>query len=799
MDAHTLNLLEFTSVKKILADSATAPLGKKIIGGLRPLNSRDAINARLQRITELIACISDDVSLPCFDVDDISDMLDKIAIEGAVLDTEGFLMFWAILRYARHIRQCLDNTDRDIPALKELAQHIVIPMNLEKAISFVFTEDGKIKDKASARLRAIRTELRSVRSAILKRLNTIIEARRDTDCFSNDQITIREGRYVLFVKSSMRQHVKGVIHDKSVTGSTCFIEPADVIERGNKLRALRFDERNEILRIKRFLTKMMRDALPELRALIPPIADYELAHACAKFAIRYDMTCPTLSLNNALIIKDGRHPLLLARIGKSVVPINVSLREDSTAIIITGPNMGGKTVALKTIGLLCLMAQTGLPVPVADGSSFPLFDALFADIGDEQSLEKDTSTFSSHILRIKEILASVKRGSYAMVLIDEFGTGTDPSEGAALAIAILEEMLQKDMFVVANTHLFQLKLFASQKKGVHNASMLYDEQAHAPTYKLVMDIPGASNAMEIARHLGLPSNIIYHARTLLGKTPGEMDSLIHQLHEQKIGIINDRKMIDEERKTVNVLLKRYRDKLARFDKEKQHELKQKLNEMDDTIKTIRRDFEKAVAELQTDKPQKQDTIKAARRKWDTFQRTVHNNEKELVTQPAAEELHTENKEDWNPGDEVVVAPFMVEGVIDSVNRKKKKAIVLSENRHIEVPFKNLSRSQNKPNTAKQEKDAVLTFHTSHNKRSSFAHELDLRGKYVDDVAPLIEKYISDALMLGFKSITIIHGFGTGKVKRAVHTYLTDHPQITEFREGRQGEGGLGVTIAELKA
>ncbi|MDX9703683.1 MAG: endonuclease MutS2 [Candidatus Auribacterota bacterium] len=806
MDKHTLGVLEFDQIKQIIADRTSSELGKIKILSAQPSGDFGHITRATGQLRDMMELLADVKSIPGTGVPDISDIVEKFHIEGVILDTEGFLALWRFLSGARHIKKFLVSCENPIPALKELAEQIESPNRLEKAISFVFTEDGKIKDTASQKLKTIRKEIRSIRKSILSKLSSIIEKNRSHECLYNDQITIREGRYVLFVKSQHRHVIDGVIHDKSISGATCFVEPASIIEQGNRLRALRFDERNEILRIKRFLSSLVREHLDMLKSMLEPVAQCEFLAAAAQFGLYYGMVSPHFSGGHDFSLVDGYHPLLLTRIGSRAVPVTTQLNNDARCLIITGPNMGGKTVALKTVGLLCLMAQSGLPVPVKTESVFPVYESIFADIGDEQSIENDTSTFSSHISRISQILRHDKPDT--LVLIDEFGTGTDPEEGSALAIAILEQLIKQKKFVIANTHLFRLKQFAASVKGVRNASMLFDGKTNLPTYQLVMDIPGSSNALETAENLGLSKSIINRAHTLLGKDPDTITALTRDLHAERLRLQEEIKKYSYDRETASVLANRYKNKLMKFEEEKERTLKSKLSEMESFIKQIKKDFETAVGEMKFVNEAK---LKDTRRKWESFHRQIQTQQAQFIDDepqlPDDDMPDIEEKPPakpytgWKQGDTVRVAPFNFEGKILSVNEKKKRAVVLSENRKIEASLKDLTIIAPAQKQAEINEPAStspkVSFHIHTGARGSFNPTLDLRGEYVERGIELLEKHLSDVLLYGFKQFTVIHGFGTGKMKKAVREFLRSHPQVTSIRDGGASEGGLGVTVADL--
>ncbi len=786
MQEHTLKVLEFEQLKNIIVGFSKSSLGKRKINSMVPCSDMETIVRFQNRTREFIRLLSEETSVPGEGATDISYMLDQLRIEGTVIDSEGFMLLLCFLTSSRQMKSYLLKSKLDIPILKAQAEEMPDLTKLEKAISFVFNEDGEVKDSASKQLKSIRSEIKSIRKKILKSMQGIIDHNQSRDSLSNDQVTIREDRYVLFVKSERRSVVSGVIHDKSMSGATCFIEPAEVIQDGNRLRALKFDERNEILRIKRFLTGIVRDNLDDLSSTVEPMGELEAFIASARFGLKYNMISPKVSDCKELKIIGGKHPLLLDRIGDKLVSMDIDLNKDSHTVIITGPNMGGKTVTLKTVGLLCLMFQTGFPVPVKEGSVFPVYKNIFADVGDEQSIENDMSTFSSHISGINDILNH--KCDNSLVLIDEFGTGTDPLEGAALALAILQEMIKKKMFVVANTHLFQLKLYASNTEGVRNASLIFDDKTNAPTYQFLMDIPGSSNALQMAKNLGVKDEIIENARRNLGSSPAEIDELIRQLHQERIKLISDRKKCAEDYKKSQNLIRRYRYKLNKFDDENTHKLSKKLNDLDDYLKKIKKDYESAVSGLDKDK------VQSGRRIFESYHNKIRQDKKDVV-RVKSKDIDQSSEVNFKVGDVVIVAPFMFEGKIVDINHKRKKAIVLSKNRQVDVPLSNLSMvSADDKNNAD---DKSVSFHLSCSERSSFNPTLDLRGKYVEDALPLLEKHLSDAVMFSFKSFTVIHGFGTGRLKKAVTKYLSDQPQIKKIRHGGEGEGGLGVTVAEF--
>ncbi|MCB1195907.1 endonuclease MutS2 [bacterium] len=782
-------LLEFDEVKKLLCQYTQSCLGKNALLQATPSTKKEEIVYRQRLSVELSGLLAAHSCISGEGTPDISPILEKLHISGLMLDSESILLIGQCLKGARHIKQFIKNTN--CTALLSLFEHLPIPQKLEKTIYCIYNDDGKIKDNASQNLQKIRSDIKKIRREITTALSSIIEKKRKTGCFYNEQITLREGRYVLFVKSEHRGAIEGVIHDKSLSGATSFIEPTAIIPLGNRLRSLKFDERNELIRIKRFISNLICQSRDDLQSMLQPLTLFEELLAAARFGNKYGMTYPHISDDWSLDIKDGYHPLLLSRIGNQSVPLSVALHDDCRALIVSGPNMGGKTVALKTIGLLSLMVQTGFPVPVGETSRFPVFSGIFADIGDEQSLENDMSTFSSHIVRIKYILESTP--PHSLILIDEFGTGTDPSEGAALAMAVLNSFLKQNKFVVANTHLFQLKQYASNTAGVHNASLLFDEKNNLPTYHLVMDIPGSSNALHIASALGIPHTIVNEARSILGDTPDSLDTLIRTLHNERVMLNGLKKEYSEQKEAFQIISRRYKDKLKTFEQEKNAQLTTKLREMDDTIKLIKHEFENALSALNHADTKE---IKKCRQRWESFHRSIAQERQEIRAEQedAFDKQHTKPY-NFKVGDTVTVTPLMLDGEITSINHQSRKAYILTENSRIEASLDNLSLLKSQKN--KKEPAHSHPVHISHSNSVSINPTLDIRGLTVDDALPILEKHLSNVILSGFQTCTIIHGLGTGKLKKAVHEYLNSSQHIKNFRNGQQGEGGLGVTIVQI--
>lgn len=653
---------------------------------------------------------------------------------------------------------------------------------LEHDINACIDDNGTVVDSASSELRSIRQSLRAQESRVREKLESLIRGRNASKMLSDSIVTIRNDRFVIPVKQEYRSHYGGIVHDQSSSGQTLFIEPDAVVQANNEVRRLKLKEREEIDRILLMLSLKVQEVAHELFTLIGVLAEVDLILAKAKYGQAHKCSKPDMNTEGYINLKKARHPLIPQG---EVVPNDIEFGRDITAIVITGPNTGGKTVTLKTVGLSTLMAQAGLPVPALEGSELAVFDQIFADIGDEQSIEQSLSTFSSHMVNIVDILEKFDENS--LVIFDELGAGTDPQEGAALAISLLDEVHGRGARVIATTHYPELKAYGYNRDGVANASVEFDVETLSPTYRLLIGVPGRSNAFEISKRLGLPEHIISHAKSFTGTDRKEVDSMIASLEKSRREAERDaeetRSVLEESETLKEDLAKR----LAEYDSRKElleDKAKEKARKI---VDQARAEAEAVIKELRQMQLTQQTGVKE-HQLIDAKKRLENAMPENRVLKKAKKQNEPVA---LKPNDEVKVLSYGQKGsLVEKVS--DTEWIVQVGILKMKLPESDLSYT-------KPEKQKETRTMTSLKGREGYTKmELDLRGERYEDALSRVEKYLDDALLANYHQVSIIHGKGTGALRQGVQQYLKKHPRVKSYRFGEPGEGGSGVTVAELK-
>jgi DNA mismatch repair protein MutS2 len=782
MDSKSLEMLEFPRIREILAGYTSFSASRELAASLQPLYDYEEISLFLRQTAEARSLLGLDRGFSIGNVRDVREKTRLAELEG-ILEPSSLVEIQQTLAALYELRRYLKGISGDFPLLWEIAGGIVELRQIEKDIGSCLDPAGEVLDTASPALADIRQQLRETRGQILERLESIIRSPRGKRILQEDIITEREGRYVILVKVECRHEIKGIVHDISNTGATVFMEPTVAVGLGNAIRELVIEERREIERILRLLSAEVGAHTDDISRSIELAAELDLVLAKARYAQSIRAVEPVIikpdtkkNLPAFLKLVDARHPLL----GGNAVPFSVELGRDFSIIVITGPNTGGKTVTLKTIGLLSLMAQAGMPIPASGESHLPLFDGVFADIGDEQSIEQTLSTFSWHVGNVVRIIRGATGKS--LVLLDELGTSTDPAEGSALARAVLRHFLARGTLTVATTHYSDLKAFAHATAGLENASLEFDPKTLTPTYHLTVGIPGGSNAMATAARLGIPAEIIEDARSMLTEGSQELEAVLAGLMTEKQKIASLRKELQKER-----------DGFARRNAELDSELERLKNEERRAIQAARdsivseaaelhREIRQAAAELRKEKS-------AAR--MEQARRTLAGVREQL------------DSEAWQPrvGEKIEVEAGIIK-VGDTVRVKEAglMATVLSiseESGEIEV--------QSGRTKMRLGLDAVVKATAPEEIPASGVQpvvrraplELDLRGKRADEVEIALDNYLNDAAQSGLAEARIIHGIGTGTVRSIVREFLTRHPLVKSYRAGERDEGGDGATVVRL--
>ncbi len=791
MDQTSLELLEFSKVREILASFTSFSASQKLALDLEPSAEPDVVSLLLRQSAEARRFLALN---PGFSIGNIVDVRNEVemACRGKILLPSTLVAMKNSLQAARSLRTAIGEVKDKFPCLWNLASNIKDLSVLEAEIGRCVTPSGEMLDSASERLLILRQQLRRTREELLSRLEAIIKSPNSQKFLQEPLITTRHDRYVIPVKAEMRKEIKGIVHDISNTGATVFIEPLATVELGNQLRELLLAEEQEVERILRELSARVGAHSAEISRNVALVAEIDLALAKARYAQKVNATEPVVGQNenapdgtsfqkNRLRLVGARHPLL----GEKAVPLSVEIGGDFPALVISGPNAGGKTVALKTIGLLALMAQAGMPIPAAAESYLPVFDGIFADIGDEQSIEQMLSTFSWHMGNIIRIMRDSTKNS--LVLLDELGTSTDPVEGVALAQSILLNLLSKGCLVVATTHYSGLKVFAHQTPGLKNASLDFDPVTLRPTYHLTLGMPGGSNALSIAAQLGMDPEIIETAKKFMPEGYLETERLLSDLGDEKRRVEELRRSLERDKKTVDLLRKELERELEKLKTEERNILRQIKDNLLRQAALLEKDMRQAAKEIQRAKTKA--NIERAKK-------VLAGVWKNLETQAwqVQESSHmVEEAPAIAPGDRVRVIETGLEGVVLSVSANKRELEVQAGDMKLRMGVAGVEKVSSLPAS---EAYSLPVLEAGRGRRRS-SLELDLRGKRADEIEPMLDLYLNDAFLSGLSQVRIIHGFGTGTVRQIVHDFVKGHPLVKSFRTASE-EGG-GATIVKLQS
>ena len=782
--------LELHSVLQSLSELASLPDAKDRALSLMPETDFERVREELRKTDDAYILISK-YSAPTFgSVSNVNGVLEKARV-GASLSMRELLNIAEILSVIRSVKKWREDSSYNSDCSIDYLFSALNPNKfLEEKITFAIKSEEEINDHASSALYDIRRKISSNSAKIRDILEKIVRG-PSSKYLQEAIITQRDGRFVVPVRSEHKSEISGIVHDTSSSGSTFFIEPMNVVETNNEIRVLRLKEQDEILRILAELSALVCDFADSIKYSYNALVELNLIFAKAKLGFNMRGIMPKINKNGCVYLKNARHPLINA---KKVVPITVELGKNYGTLVITGPNTGGKTVTLKTIGLLCLMAMCGMMIPADDNSEIAVFDSIFADIGDEQSIEQSLSTFSSHMVNIISILDECNHNS--LVLFDELCAGTDPIEGAAIAKAILMRLSQIGVKTVATTHYPELKSYALDTEGVENASCEFDVNTLKPTYRLITGVPGRSNAFAISSRLGLSDDIIESARSQVSEEDMKFERVVASLEKARFEAEQERKTaagiraeLEQQKKKSDMLahelrvkqdkiMQQARETAVRIIEDTRYKSSILINELEE----IKKEFnaETAAASLEKARLDYKKTLKDLEETGDAV---VKNEGGEKLSKPPKK------------GDIVVINSFNRDATVIDVNNDKKSAFVMSGSMKMWIGFDEL-RVKKGSNSTEIKKTRNVTGLASRENRS-VSGEIDIRGMASDEAVLELDKYIDSAVLSGINVITIIHGKGTGVLRRAVHSHLRSHKNIKTFRVGLFGEGENGVTIAEL--
>ena len=692
IDEHTLGVLEFAEVKAILASYAASDLGRDAAARLFPSVDIRWADARVAETTELVQVLVRGERVPMAGLRDIRPMLKEFGRKQTVLEPEQFLEIADTLAASGNLRLFLMNLQTsEGPHLIAMGERLGDFRAIVDEISRCIGGDKRVRDEASEKLREIRRRIGKLSEAIHARFTEIIASPSLRRAIENDNFLMRHGRPVVAVKANYRSYIRGTVLDRSNTGATLYVEPDALVELSNEMEDALFEEKKEVGRILWLLTRMVLDEQEAILDSVRMLALVDLTYAKARFSLAYGMSPPDLNADASLHIRDARHPLLLnlasqrkgvpvTELTDEVVPIDVRLGEDFDLLLITGPNTGGKTVVLKTVGLLTVMAQSGLHIPARSGSSVPVFRQIYADIGDEQSLQQSLSTFSAHLRQLVKILERTNRGT--LVLLDELGAGTDPIEGAALATAILDRLLEKGGHVVATTHLGQLKSFAYSTPRAQNASVQFDVETLQPTYRLMIGTPGSSNAIVIAKRLGMPHEVIGQATSLLATETDGTSDLINQIQATREDAERKRKEAQSMLDEAGAVRSEAGERLRRVEEEGRRLKEQADREIDETMQEIRRLVDEHASAMQN-----------APNPWSGKAQELAEDVAAVAAGTPLAQRHAEFIASLRRGDSVYVAPFRRDGTVERLRKSRGTIVVLVDSKEVELPVRDVTKPQ----------------------------------------------------------------------------------------------------------
>jgi DNA mismatch repair protein MutS2 len=778
-----LRVLEFTKIRERLATCCVTPMGAELCQRLIPYHDLSEVTRALDETEEAVSLISYMGGHPLGWFGDVREHL-LLAEKGASLSPRALLDVAACLRAARTARAALVKDREDTPILTGLASRLTALPAVEQAITDAILSEEEIADRASAELAQIRRQIRSANERMREKLNQMIRSSSFSKYLQDSIITMRGDRYCIPVKAECRANVPGLVHDQSATGATLFVEPIAVVEMGNDLKQHRAREQQEIARILQALSAQLAPYAQELLCNIDILSHLDFAFAKGQMAREMRAALPKLNARGYIKIIRGRHPLIDP---ETVVPSNLWLGDEFTALVITGPNTGGKTVTLKTVGLLTLMAQAGLHVPAELGTELCVFEHVYADIGDEQSIEQSLSTFSSHMRNIVDIMSRVTGRDLA--LFDELGAGTDPTEGAALAQTILAELLQRGVRAMATTHYSELKAYALSTRGVENASVEFDVQTLRPTYRLSIGIPGKSNAFEISRKLGLSENLIEGARQLLSQNDVRFEDVIAnaEYHRQ---IAERERVMAEETRQETVRLRDEAEKLRReMEQSREKNLKKAKEDAKRVMENARREAEAIISELKAIKKQAQTPEHEVQALKKRMEKGIDELSEGLAMPSDA--LFTPPKT-VRVGEQVEIVHLKTRGTVMTLPDSKGEVQLLAGIMKLKAHLSQL-RIVEPP----REKKSTVLAKTGAAGRS-VPLELDVRGMAQDEALPEVDRYLDEATLAGLHEVSIIHGKGTGVLRTGIQRHLKGHMDVKSFRLGIYGEGEDGVTVVTLK-
>lgn len=792
MEQNSFKVLEYNKILDKLRFHAVSIMGKELCQGLLPSSDLDEVTERLKETAEAYM-VSSVGRPPLNGVRDIRDLMKRIGI-GAVIEPVEIMDVLGTMYAMRDVKKFFKELELDAPILKEWSRGLEILGQLERNLENIVDEHGNLRDDASVELKRIRREIKVSQGRIKDHLANILHSGEYQKYFQDAIITMRGDRYVVPIKAEYRQYFPGIVHDQSASGSTIFVEPMVVVNLNNDIKQLLAAEKHEVERILRDVSNQLRRNDETLMTNCEILADIDFTFAKAALANSMKAVEPMVNEEGITSLIEARHPLID---GGQVVPIDINIGDEYSMLLVTGPNTGGKTVSMKTLGLLVLMAQSGLFLPVKPGSQIAVYNNIYADIGDEQSIEQSLSTFSAHMTNIVDILGKV--ASDDLLLLDELGAGTDPEEGAALAMAILEQLLKIKATVMATTHYSELKTFAFSREGIENACVEFDVDTLKPTYRLLTGIPGASNAFAISRRLGLSQSLVLRAKQLIQADHAQFEQVINQLEKEKMLYEQMNADIEAKLHRAEAMEARAEAMRTELSQKKAEIIRKAKDEGSAMVRRARRESEDIIKQLKEQFndmgiQKRQQTIQDARNRL---------NEEADRVRPGLVSTKAYRKpvdvKTIAPGDIIYVSKLDQKGTVLAVKGKELEVQLGSMKTTLKAKDCKFVEKGKKANQTSTGGSVKAQSGNSFLKKTQSAHrDIDIRGMMVNEAEVLLGKFIDDSLMAGLNQVLVIHGKGTGALRKGVHEYLKRHKSVENFNFADMSEGGTGATVVFLK-
>ncbi len=777
----TLEKLEFQKVITHISKYCTTDNGKERVLILRPLENREDVLLEGVKVNEAKEILIKNDDPPIEYLPDLNEPLSRSRIAGTILSIRHIVDILKLAETSRKLYQYFKSKEDSAKQLNSILNNLFVDKVFEHHFSKIFTESGEIRDDASVKLRAIRIEIREKEASLRKMVNRMLKQLSESYLVQEEYITQRDGRIVLPVKVEHKRHVRGFVHSESATGQTVYIEPEETLELNNEILSLGFAEKREIEKILRTLTEKIGEHSFALKESLNAISELDSVFARAKYSMEIIGSFPSFEENKPFDIIDARHPLLIKKIGRSnTIPLNLKM-DENTIVLITGPNAGGKTVTLKTMGLVVLLAQSGIHVPIQPDSNFHFFEKVLVDIGDAQSIEDDLSTFSSHLTNIKNILENAS--TKTLVLLDEIGTGTDPAEGAAIATAVLVALRDKGSNVFATTHHGSLKIIANQTEKFQNASMEFDTDLLKPTYKFNQGIPGSSYAFEVASRIGLNDEFIELAKKYLDTDKNKIEDFLVNLEKKSKDLRDQLNKLELENIRLKSLANLYQDKIEKLEKQKKEILadtKEKaqlyLSDINKKIETAIKNIKESNASKEVIKKEKEVIASVKKEAEIAFKKETPNISKQI---------------ELKVGDYAAIKDTTSIGIIEGIDKSKNKALLTVGTLKIKAKFSDLVHAKK----SEHDKTHYLKNETILNDAS---YRLDIRGKRADEAEYEIIRFLDNSNMNGIDRVEILHGKGTGALKLLVQQILKGYVHVKNYYFANIESGGDGITIVEFK-